>query len=155
MVRIRPYLLLGVGQFVGSLHRWVEDGLRAPHLDLKQAHVDPEHGRTGQLHRLAAAVLDVLLQAGGRHGDEAFGELVGRQPVVESRLHLLGPRPPGRLPRSDPRRSRRSSPAAQGAAARTGPAAGCAAPRPADADPCSCNKATHRLAQHSPGGLPC
>lgn len=84
-------LLLGVVEFVGPLHCWVKDGLWSPHLDLHQAHVDPEHSGLDQL--VGAAMhptLYELLEAGDARLQQAVGQQAGRQEVPEDSLDLLG-----------------------------------------------------------------
>lgn len=82
-------LLLGITEFVGSLHSWIEDGLWHPHFDLQQAHVDPEHSRAGQLVGVLYFALDILLHAGDTGLYYAIGEQVWRQEVPEDGLDLL------------------------------------------------------------------
>lgn len=67
-------LLLSIVQFVGSLYSWVKDGLRCPHFDLQQAHVDPEHSRASQWIGALDFALDILLQAGKAGFHQAIRE---------------------------------------------------------------------------------
>lgn len=83
-------LLLGINEFVGSLHCRVKDGQWCPHFDLQQAHVDPEHPRPGQLLRALDFVLNILFYACNADFYQFFWKDVGGHKFFQDGLDLLG-----------------------------------------------------------------